>query len=287
VSLERGELMDDNPSRDDQLEGLELELLLEGVYRHYGFDFRDYAYASLKRRIYNVLRSEGLPTISSLQDRILHDPVCFERFLHSLSVSLTAMFRDPHFYLAFRQKVVPLLKTYPFIRIWHAGCSTGEEVYSMAILLTEEGLYDRCRIYATDMNERVLGQAREGIYPLSGMQEYTANYLKAGGRGAFSEFYTAGYDHVIFRPSLRENVVFSRHNLVTDRSFNEFNAIICRNVMIYFNKTLQDQVQRLLYESLCTFGVLALGNRESLKFSLYEHSFEALDAEARLYRKVG
>src|SRR5690606_27085585 len=172
--------------------------------------------------------------ISALQERVLHDPAALERFLLGLSVNVTAMFRDPSFYLTFRTRVVPLLRTYPFIRIWHAGCSTGEEVYSMAILLHEEGLYERCRIYATDMNEAVLGRAREAIFPLNRMQEYTANYLRSGGKRSFSEYYTAAYDGAIFRPMLREQVIFSQHNLAMDGSFNEFHVILCCNVLFYF-----------------------------------------------------
>jgi chemotaxis protein methyltransferase CheR len=221
-----------------------------------------------------------------LQDRILHDPACFERFIIALTVNVTSMFRDPNFYLAFRTKVVPLLKTYPFVRIWHAGCSTGEEVYSTAIVLTEEGIYDRCRIYATDLNESVLKQAREGIYSLEYMQNYVGNYVKAGGRAAFSEYYAADNDSAIFLSSLRRNVVFSQHNLVTDRSFNEFNVILCRNVLIYFNQALQNRVHQLLYESLGKFGVLGLGHKETISYTPYEKNYEVLEEGEKLYRRV-
>ncbi|HEY0736046.1 MAG TPA: CheR family methyltransferase, partial [Herpetosiphonaceae bacterium] len=186
-----------------------------------------------------------------------------------------------------RTKVVPMLRTYPFIRIWHAGCSTGEEVYSMAILLHEAGLYDRCRIYATDMNTAVLGKAKEGIFPLVKMQEYTANYLRAGGDQSFSHYYTAAYEHAIFRPWLRDRITFSQHNLATDGSFNEFNVVLCRNVMIYFNKTLQEHVHRLLYDSLTMFGVLGLGHAESLKFTPHEQRYTEIVSGERLYRRVG
>src|SRR6185295_14742042 len=174
-------------------------------------------------------------TISGLQEKVLHDSACMERLLLDLSINTTAMFRDPTFYLAFRQHVVPLLRTYPFVRIWHAGCSTGEEVYSMAMLLQEEGIYDRCRIYATDINEAVLKKAMDGVYPIDLMQTYTNNYIRAGGSQSFSEYYTAAYDRAIFNASLRRNVVFAQHNLASDGSFNEFHLILCRNVMIYFN----------------------------------------------------
>lgn len=269
-----------------KLEDIEVQLLLEGVYRYYGFDFRNYAPSSLKRRIWNIIRAEKLPNISALQEKVLHDPVCLDRFLLGLSVNVTAMFRDPNFFLAFRQKVVPILRTYPFIRIWHAGCSTGQEVYSMAILLEEEGLYPRCRIYATDMNEMVLKQAKGGIFPLQLMQEYTHLYLKAGGKRSFSEYYTAAYNSAIFRSSLRENIVFSQHNLATDSSFNEFNVILCRNVLIYFNKTLQKRVYELFHASLCPFGILGLGRQETLKFTPYEAYYEELQGSEKLYRRI-
>ncbi len=276
----------DPVERKNELETLEIQLLLEGLFRYYGFDFRDYAIASLKRRIWNTIRAEQLTSVSALQDKVLHDPACLERFLLGLSVNVTAMFRDPSFYLAFRQKVVPLLRTYPFIRIWHAGCSTGEEVYSMAILMQEEGLYHRCRFYATDMNEMVLKQAKTGIYPLKLMQEYTQNYLYAGGKHSFSEYYTAAYDNAIFRSSLKENIIFSQHNLATDGSFNEFNVILCRNVLIYFNQSLQERVHQLLYESLSHFGVLGLGRQETIKFTPHEQYYEALEKREKLYRRI-
>jgi len=271
---------------NSELERIEIELLLEGVYRHYGFDFRSYAYASIRRRLWKRVEGEGLLTISDLQARILHDQDAMERLLLDLSVNVTSMFRDPHFYREFRDVVVPTLRTYPFIRIWHAGCSTGEEVFSMAILLEEEGLYDRARLYATDINDVVLQRARQGIFPLERMQEYTDNYIRAGGRRSFSEYYTAKYDGALFSPTLTRNVVFSQHNLVTDRSFSEFTVIFCRNVLIYFDKQLQNRVHKLFYDSLVTFGVLALGSKESLKFSQYEPCYEKISNTEKLYRKV-
>jgi chemotaxis protein methyltransferase CheR len=268
------------------LEKIEIELLLEAVFRRYGFDFRAYAYASLRRRIWKRIQAENLATISALTERVMHDPAVMERLLLDLSVNVTAMFRDPNFYNAFRLKVVPLLRTYPFIRLWHAGCSTGEEVYSMAILLQEEELYAKARIYATDINEVVLQQAKAGIFPLDKMQEYTQNYLRAGGRRSFSEYYTAAYGGALFSPSLRENVVFAQHNLVTDRSFSEFNVIFCRNVMIYFDRALQTRVHELFYDSLPMFGILALGNKESMRFSKFEDCYEVLDPREKIFRKV-
>jgi chemotaxis protein methyltransferase CheR len=269
-----------------QLERIEIQLLTEGIYRHYGFDFRSYAYASLKRRLWKRVAAEGLATVSALQELVLHQEGAMQRLLQDLSVNVTAMFRDPRFFLAFREKVIPLLRTYPFLRLWHAGCSTGEEVYSMAIVLEEEGLYDRVRIYATDINDVVLERAAAGIFPLDKMQEYTQNYQKAGGRAAFSEYFTAAYDAALFSPALRRNVVFAQHNLVTDRSFSEFHVIICRNVMIYFDRTLQDRVHTLFYESLPIYGMLALGSKESVRGTTVEDAYEALDPREKIYRKV-
>jgi chemotaxis protein methyltransferase CheR len=267
------------------LEEIEVDLLLEGIYRHYGFDFRNYSRVSITRRIWHIMQIEKLNTISALQDKVLHDRECMERFLINVSVNVTSMFRDPSFYLAFRNKVIPILRTYPFIRIWHAGCSTGEEVYSMAILLQEEGLYNRCRLYATDINEKVLRQAKTGSCSLKLLQKYTQNYFQAGGKKSFSEYYLAISDHAVFDKSLCENIVFSFHNLVTDNSFNEFNVIICRNVLIYFNKFLQARVHKLFYESLNKFGILALGKQESIRFSAYESSYINIDKTEKIYRR--
>ena len=280
-------LPDAPPGYDRELERLEIQLLLEGIYRHYGFDFRSYAFSSLRRRLWKRVHAEGLSNVSELQAQVLHTPAVMERLLLDLSVNVTAMFRDPGFYLAFRQTVVPLLRTYPFIRVWHAGCSTGEEVYSMAILLEEEGLYERTRIYATDINEVVLQKARSRIFPLEKMQEYTQNYLRAGGTRSFSEYYTAGYDGALFQQSLVRNVVFAQHNLATDSSFAEFNVVVCRNVLIYFDRALQNRVLRLFHESLVRFGILALGSKESLSLSHAEELYEALSAKEKIYRRLG
>ncbi|BCG61032.1 CheR family methyltransferase [Paenibacillus sp. URB8-2] len=287
VATERGS--DELPlagTNNNELENIEIELLLSGVHRLYGYDFRNYALPSLKRRIWHHVHAENLSSISALQEKVLHDRTCFERFIYSLSIPVTEMFRDPGLFLTFRQKVVPLLRTYPYIRIWHAGCSTGEEVYSMAILLQEEGLYDKARIYATDMNNRSLQQAKEGVYEISKMKQYTKNYLEAGGKHAFSKYYTAKYNSVIFQPDLRKNIIFAEHNLATDTSFNEFNVIFCRNVMIYFNDELRDHVHGLFCESLSRFGVLVLGAKESIHFTRYSDSYEPLDRVEKIYRKV-
>jgi len=273
-------------SYDPDLERLEIELLLEAIYRQYGFDFRSYAYASIRRRLWRRIEAEGLRTVSALQDRLLHEPAMMEQVLLDLSINVTAMFRDPTFYLAFRQKVVPLLRTYPFIRIWHAGCSPGEEVYSMAILLEEEGLYERARIYATDINEVVVHRARAGIFLFFNVTESTENYIRAGGARSFSEYYVAKYDGALFAPALQRNVVFSQHNLVTDRSFAEFNVILWRNVLIYFDRDLQTRVHGLFHESLVHLGILCLGAKETLRLSKYESSYEELSSAEKIYRKV-
>ncbi len=273
-------------SRELDLEQIEIELLLEGIYRRYGFDFREYAPASLRRRLRRRMDGEQVESISALQERVLHDPAVMERLLLDLSINVTAMFRDPSFFVAFRERVVPLLRTYPFARIWIAGCSTGEEVYSLSILLAEEALSDRVRIYATDINEVVLEQARLGVFPLDKMQEYTQNYIRAGGRKAFSEYYVARYDGARFARSLVDGVVWAQHNLASDAAFNEFEVIACRNVMIYFDRSLQAHVHRLFHESLANFGILALGQKETIRFSPHETSYEELDAAERLYRKL-
>jgi chemotaxis protein methyltransferase CheR len=271
---------------DRTFEEVEIRLLLDGVFRHYGHDFRDYAPSSLRRRLRHLLLNEGLPSVSQLTERVLADPAWLDKLLTAFSINVSAMFRDPSFYRAFRERLVPVLRTYPFARIWHAGCSTGEEVYSTAILLHEAGLYDRCRIYATDMNEAVLRKARDGIFPLTAMKAYTANYIQAGGTTAFSEYYTAEYDSAIFRPWLRRNIVFAQHNLAMDTSFNELHVIVCRNVMIYFNRSLQNRVIDLFSASLVRLGFLCLGNKESLKGADGEAAYDVVDADERIYRKV-
>lgn len=267
-------------------EDLELRLLLEAVFQYYGYDFREYARSSLKRRIWRRVTEEGLQTISGLQERVLHDPHCLDRLLLDLSISVTSMFRDPTFYAALRTKIVPLLRTYPFIRVWNAGCATGEETYSLAILLNEEGLGDRTRIYATDINDVVLQSAREGVFPLDKMREYTENYIRSGGTTAFSDYYKVFGEKVRFDPSLVDQVVFAQHNLVSDAAFNEFHLIVCRNVMIYFDRSLQDKVHRLLHDSLVRFGILALGHKESIRFTSFADSYEEIDAHEKLYRRI-
>ena len=274
------------PVKRNDLENLEIDLVLEGIYQQYGFDFRDYARGSIKRRLWRRAYAEGLESISGLQERVLHDQDTMNRLLEDLSINVTSMFRDPEFYLAIRQKVVPLLRTYPFIRIWNAGCSTGEETFSLAILLREEGLIDRTKIYATDINENVLDLAKQGVFPLDKMRDYTENYIAAGGKTAFSEYYTANGQGARFNESLTENIIFAQHNLASDRSFNEFQMIVCRNVMIYFDRSLQERVHGLFYSSLGMSGVLALGRKESIKFTRHASAYEEIDLNEKLYKRV-
>ena len=270
----------------ESVEAIEARVLLEAIHARYGFDFRDYAPASLRRRLERRKAREELSTLSALQERILRDPTCMERLLGDLSIHVSTMFPDPSFFRAFRERIVPLLRTYPFLRIWVAGCAAGEEVYSLAILLEEEGIYDRTRIYATDLSQAALHTAAEGIFPLSSMKEFTTNYLQAGGTSSFSDYYTARYENAIFREDLRRNIVFAPHNLVTDGPFNEFHAILCRNVVIYFNRGLQERVYELFARSLCRLGVLALGAKENLLLSSVERAFDPLDEANRIYRKM-
>lgn len=268
-----------------ETEEIEIDLLLEAIYRKYGYDFRNYGKAHIKRRISHRLATSGMVTISQMQDKVLRDEVFFETLLRDLSINVTEMFRDPDFYAALRNDVIPILKTYPFVKIWHAGCSTGEEVYSMAILLKEEGLLDRVQVYATDFNQIVLQTARDGIFSIDRIKEYTLNYQKAGGKKSFSDYYTARYNSVIMDKDLKKNVVFADHNLVTDSVFAEVNMIICRNVLIYFDKDLQDKVINLFDDSLSNGGILCLGSKENLRFSKSYKNFQPLNEKQKIYRK--
>jgi chemotaxis protein methyltransferase CheR len=268
------------------LEDREFSNILEELHRHTGRDLRGYARSSLRRRITAFMQSEGITSVTALANRLQHDADCLQRLILAIYVHVTALFRDPETYLAIRTKVVPLLRTYPFIRVWVAGCASGEEAYSLAILLQEEGLYDRTRIYATDVDGRVLGKAATAVFPLSAMQSYTRNYLRAGGNLAFSDYYTANYDRAALRADLKRHILFAVHDLVSDGCINEFHLVMCRNVMIYFQLPLQQRVHRLLHESLATFGVLALGDKESLHFSGMDDRYEALDKAHKLFKKV-
>jgi len=270
-----------------ETERIELRLLAEGVFAISGYDFRDYAGASMRRRVLACVQQEGASSITDLLARALHDSRCLDRLVCGLTVNFSAMFRDPTFFSALREQALPLLPRDAFLRLWVAGCATGEEVYSLAILLHEEGIYDRCRIYATDISEAVLAKAKAGIFPIARMRQYTENYFAAGGHCAFSDYYTADRDHVVFRRDLQRNVHFAAHNLATDASFNAFHLILCRNVMIYFNRDLQHRVHRLLLDSMEASGLLVLGRQESLRFSPAAPAFATVSERERIYRRVG
>ncbi len=267
------------------VENIEIELILEAIRLRYGHDFRNYSRAHVKRRILHRQSLSGLDRLCDLQYGILHDRAMFEALLLDLSINVTEMFRDPSFYLALRNEVMPLLRTYPFIKVWHAGCSSGEEVYSMAIVLKEEDMYDHAQVYATDFNQMILQRAKEATYPINLIKEYTANYQKAGGQASFADYYIAKYETVIIEQSLKRRIVFADHNLVTDGVFGEMNMIICRNVLIYFNRELQDRVIKLFLDSLCPGGFLCLGSKESLKFSKYAEAFEPVVEKEKMYKK--
>jgi len=269
----------------EAIEQIELTLLLEGIFLRWGYDFRGYSRASVRRRVGEFMARHGLARVSDLTARALHDEPFFQELLQQFSVPVTEMFRDPSVYLALRREVVPYLRTYPFIKVWHAGCASGEEVYSLAILLEEEGLYDRCTIYATDVNEAALERARAGVYPVAAMQDFTENYQRAGGTGSLADWYQAGYDRVALRAALRRNVTFARHNLATDHVFSEVHLVLCRNVLIYFDRPLQDRALGLFEESLVHDGFLCLGTKETLAFSSRQASFTELDRSSRIYRK--
>ncbi len=270
------------PASEDEA----LRLLMNTVSEHSDLDFRDYAPAWLRRRVRHRVSVEGADTIHGLRERVLTDRACMERLLSALTIHVSAMFRDPPFYAVFREKAVPMLRTFPFLRFWVAGCATGEEVYSLAILLHEEGLYERCRIYATDLDEGILMDARAGGFSLSVMPEYSRSYELAGGRCALGDYYKEQRGMAIFERFLGENLTFAVHNLVSDASFNEFHGIFCRNVFIYFNRRLQRRVHNLVYDSLHTFGYLGLGRSESIRFSPHEDDYQALSPPTRIYRKI-
>lgn len=271
--------------RETSNENLEISLLLDAIYRKYGYDFRDYSTASIKRRILRRLSMSGLKSISELQHKIIYDESFFTSLLHDLSVNFTEMFRDPSFYHVLRKKIIPELNDLPFLKIWHAGCATGEEVYSVAIVLKEEGLYNRTQIYATDFNEKVIQKAKEGIYDIERLKMYTQNYQKAGGLASFADYYTARYEYVLMKKSLKKNITFSDHNLVTDGVFGEMNMILCRNVLIYFSRELQNRVFRLFKESLSNGGFLCVGTKESIRFSDISDDFEDVAKKEKIYRK--
>jgi len=276
-----------NKDTDTKLEELETDLLLEAVFRRYGYDFRDFEAGVVRQRIREGMLAGRVSTISKFQDKLLHQPALLERFLRGFSSTGLSMFSDPGFYRAFRKKVVPRLRTYPFVRIWHTGCSTGEDVYSMAILLQEEGLYQRTRIYATDLSEEVVRQATTGSFRLSCADQYAAAYKESGGTGSLFEYLKKKGNRLVVDSVLKRNIVFSEHNLAVDGSFNEFQVIICRGVLGSFNQKLKERVGRLIYESLSRFGVLALGTGESLEAMPYEDQYVLMDEESRVYQRQG
>lgn len=269
----------------DELINIEIKLLMEGIFQVYGHDFREYSEASLRRRVMQWLSSSNFKTISLAQSELLRDSTLFDSLLRGITVNVSEMFRDPTFFKALREQVIPHLKTYPFVKIWLAGCSTGEEAYSMAILLLEEGLKGRFRIYATDINEEVIRKAQEGIYPLQELQNFTRNYQHAGGTGSFADYYTARYDYAILSPKLRDNIVFAAHNLAVDGDFGEMNVILCRNVMIYFKQPLKERVLELFDSSLIAGGFLCLGTKESLDNRKISSRYEAVTQRMQIYRK--
>jgi chemotaxis protein methyltransferase CheR len=271
---------------DRDLEEIELKLLLEAVSMRYGYDFRDYAVGPLRRGIDSAMAGEGVSTISAYQDRLLHDRGSIQRFLAAVGVSASSMFREPATWRCIREEVAPRLRTYPSVRVWSVGCATGEEVYSLAILLEEEGITDDVQIYATDLNQQLLEQARRGSYTLDRMRDYERNYLEAGGRRSLADYYTVSGNHARIRPSMQRRVTWAEHNLVTDGSFNEFHLIVCINVLIYFRPTLQQRAHRLFYDSLVRSAFLALGQRENLIFCPESSRYEALESGPSVYRKV-
>ena len=267
-------------------EKIEIDLLIRAIYLKYGYDFSDYSKASIRRRVLGRLSKSGFSTISEMQHDLLYNPDFFEKLLLDLTVNVSEMFRDPLFFKAVRKTVIPELKKRHFLKVWHAGCSTGEEVYSMAILLREEGVLDASTIYATDVNEAVLDKAKKGIFPIDRMKDYTRNYKMAGGLASFADYYTARYDRTIMDRDLKSSIVFSDHNLVTDAVFGEMDLIICRNVLIYFNRDLQDRVFGLFSESLRVGGFLCLGSKESMMFSKHAKYFESIVKKEKIYRRI-
>jgi chemotaxis protein methyltransferase CheR len=264
---------------------IELRLLVDAIYLRYHYDFRGYAAASLKRRLATAMARFGCATLSQLQDKVLHEPTVFPALLDYLTVQVSEMFRDPQYFRALRERVVPLLRTYPLLKIWVAGCSTGEEVYSVAILLREEGLLERSLIYATDINSHALQKAETGVYELDRIAGFTENHRQSGARSSLSDYYTAAYDRAVFDKSLKKHMVFSDHSLATDSVFAEMQLVSCRNVLIYFDRALQDRAVGLFREALCRKGFLGIGSKETLRFSSHADAFDEVSREDRIFRK--
>ncbi|MBI1876791.1 MAG: protein-glutamate O-methyltransferase CheR [Chloroflexi bacterium] len=272
-------------AKKEDIEKIELHLFLEAMYQCYGYDFRHYAQASVKRRVRHLLAKTGYSRISEMIPPLLYDEIFSQIAIGDFSITVTEMFRDPEFYCSLRQNVAPYLKTYPFIRVWHAGCASGEEAYSLAILLQEEDLYERATIFATDFNDIILEKAKEGIYALNDIRRYTTNYQKAGGIHPFADYYHAQYESAIMNQSLKRNITFINHNLVTDGVFGEMHLIFCRNVLIYFDKMLKNRVLSLFADSLDYGGFLCLGSKETLHFSQVTEQFKVIDERAKIYQK--
>jgi chemotaxis protein methyltransferase CheR len=270
----------------DSVFDIELKLLLEGILLQYQHDFRDYSVASLRRRVRQAMERFACTTVSQLQDRILHEPGIFAQMLQFFTVQVSEMFRDPAYFRALREKVVPVLRTYPSIKIWVAGCSSGEEVWSLAILLEEEGLLERCMIYATDINVDALQIAEAGIYSIDRIAQFSNNYQLAGGKRSLSDYYTAAYNGAIFDRKLRRQFVFADHSLATDSVFSEVHLVSCRNVMIYFNRQLQDRATGLFHEALVNRGFLGLGMKESLRFTAQADAFREFALAEKIYQRI-
>ena len=271
----------------EKIEDIEIRLLLEALYQRYHYDFRNYAMSSIRRRLRQAREQLGFATISAMQERVLHDPDMLPRMLRYLTVQVSEMFRDPSYFRAIREKVVPHLRTYPSLKIWIAGCSTGEELYSFVILFREEGLEERTLFYATDINPEALAQAEAGVYELDRLRLFTENHQQAGGKTSLSDYYQSGYNRCVFDKSLRRNVVFSDHSLVTDQVFGEMQYVSCRNVMIYFDRDLQDRAVSLFRDALPRNGFLGLGSKETLRFSRHENAFQDFVREEKIYRRTG
>ncbi|MBU1564728.1 MAG: protein-glutamate O-methyltransferase CheR [Proteobacteria bacterium] len=268
------------------IENLEIDLLLEAIFLRYGYDFRSYARGSIRRRILQFMQMTGVGSVSETIPKIIHDESFFQQMAREFSITVTEMFRDPQMFLALRREIVPLLKSYPYIKVWHAGCATGEEAYSLAILIEEEKLAERTTFFATDFNDNALEKAKEGIFSLDYVQQYSQNYQQAGGKISLSDYYHANYGAMAIKSALKKKITFANHNLVIDQVFTETHLILCRNVMIYFNKELQERVVGLFHESLVYGGFLCLGTKESLLFSKYQNKFREIDTKNKIYQKI-
>ncbi|WP_413908158.1 CheR family methyltransferase [Desulfobacula sp.] len=267
------------------IETIEIKLLLDAIRLRYGYDFRAYARASIRRRIIQFMKLTRAACVSDMIPMLIHDESYFEKMVREFSITVTEIFRDPSMFLSLRQNILPLLKSYPYIKVWHAGCATGEEAYSLAILMQEEALGQRTSFFATDFNDQALEKAKQGIFDLDNARVYTRNYQQAGGKRSFSDYYHARYNCLAIKSTMKEKITFTNHNLVTDQVFSETHLILCRNVLIYFNKELQERVIRIFYDSLVHGGFLCLGMKESLLFSKYQDHFKVIDPKHKIFQK--